>query len=414
MAEQALYGNSMEPAFPFDAVRDQLAWLPRYFTENVSNPAFDLEPLLNTVLVFARARTATLQNAASWNRVRRLVKRLNDVTDSVGASHHKLELVRRGPFYFVTCSRSPRFNWSVHLTHRDVGRNLDMFAPGHCTPEQRYTKRFVHFIEESSMEAIVSEMNLLEYFNDDDMDKFLNFNKTRENLFNSTMEALALEYRFKCIVYFPDVLDGVKSVMESNVPPSSAWWDDHCFYVNGFFFPRVVPSANLAFCGFKTKHDMYWPLVQRTFDFSLQYKRDEYYYTSAETGSAYWKSMETIFGRIKATGEKDISVGDLNVFYAEVEKQLTELATLADSPSKSPNKDRLVRHPSEPRWRGPFIQQFQRVWSELYSTIDVGYMYCFQRWKPKRRLVRIYEVDYPLSGDELACGWPKLPKRPKK
>src|ERR1700737_4168697 len=136
MAEQALYGNSAEPTFPFDAVRDRLSWLPCYLADNISNPAFDLEPLLNTILVFARARTSTLQNMASWNHVRRLVKRLNAVVDSVpGASHHKVELVRRGPYYFVTCSRSPRFNWSVHLTQRDVGRNLDMFASGHATPD---------------------------------------------------------------------------------------------------------------------------------------------------------------------------------------------------------------------------------------------------------------------------------------
>lgn len=105
---------------------DRLSWLPSYL-EN-SN---DLEPLLNTVLVFARARTSTLQSIYSWHKVEDLARRLNIAVDSSGASHHRIELVRRGPMtFFVTCSNSPRFNWNVSLTHRDVGKNLDFLLQG--------------------------------------------------------------------------------------------------------------------------------------------------------------------------------------------------------------------------------------------------------------------------------------------
>lgn len=111
---------------------DQLSWLGAYLQEHILDPVNDLSPLLNTVLVFARARTSTFQNLSSWNQVSELAKRLNSAADSVGASYHQVELVRRGPkTYFLTCSRSPRFNWNISLSHRDVGRNLDFFAPDH-------------------------------------------------------------------------------------------------------------------------------------------------------------------------------------------------------------------------------------------------------------------------------------------
>jgi hypothetical protein len=409
MAERALYGNLTEPAFPFERMRDRLSWLPNYLAEDTSDSAYDLDALLNTILVFTRARTATMQNLFSWSKVRRLVKLLNAAADSVGASHHRVELVRRGPYFFVTCSHSPRFNWAVHLTDRDVGRNLDMFAPGHCTTDQRYTKRFVYLVEISSMKVVTSEVVLLEYLNaDDSLGEFHRFNQTRESLFNSTMEALGLVHRFKCIVHTREALDYVASVMESHAPPTLTWWQNHCFYVNGWLNPDVITNANLAFCGFRTKHEIYWPLIRRVFQFSTKYNRYEYLYTSSETGAGYWKSIEEIFGRIKTTCEQDISAEDFDRFCEEVENRLLELATLADSPSKSPNEDpsRCVSiYPSGPRQHGSFFKWFQRVRSNLSSTFDIGYMFICERWKLEERLVRVNEVGYPSSGDDPAFVW---------
>ena len=85
MAEKALYENSNEPCFPFELIRARLAWLPAYLSANLN---YDLDPLLNTVLVFARARTATLQDMRMWNMVQSFVKCLNAAADSVGASYH--------------------------------------------------------------------------------------------------------------------------------------------------------------------------------------------------------------------------------------------------------------------------------------------------------------------------------------
>jgi hypothetical protein len=150
MAEQALYEIFDEPCFPSNSSESgRLAWLPRYLSDHIVNPSYsDLDPLLNTVLVFARAQTATIQDKHTWNIVQTLVKRLNTAADSVlSALHHRVELVPQGPSSFlVICSRSPCFNWKVSPTHCEVGRNLDFFAPGHNTMNPSSKKCYVHFV----------------------------------------------------------------------------------------------------------------------------------------------------------------------------------------------------------------------------------------------------------------------------
>jgi hypothetical protein len=64
MAEKALYNNSQEPDFPSEKLVDNLAWLGPYLTaREKGKSAFEVElfeSLLDTVLVWSRARTAGL------------------------------------------------------------------------------------------------------------------------------------------------------------------------------------------------------------------------------------------------------------------------------------------------------------------------------------------------------------------
>src|SRR2546423_5828401 len=99
MAEQALYGNPAEPAFPFRTrlVTPRLKWLAPCLADRIGpqRPAdynTILVPLLNTILVFARARTACMED--QLEPCRDLVKRLNaELTKAgPGASYHKLEI----------------------------------------------------------------------------------------------------------------------------------------------------------------------------------------------------------------------------------------------------------------------------------------------------------------------------------
>lgn len=172
MAEHVLYGNTAEPTFPFDLVTPKLKWLAPYLAErepstNQFNPTkYDkiiFVPLLNTVLVFGRARTASLGNADDLELCRGLVKRLNAVLVEAGpeASYHKLEIVRRDITGFqITCANSPRFNWNMKLTQADPGRNLDFFAPGQIygpSNQNPAIRHGVQFYETRTMQSVLAE-----------------------------------------------------------------------------------------------------------------------------------------------------------------------------------------------------------------------------------------------------------------
>src|SRR5436190_21009917 len=122
MAEKALYSNPNEPAFPFDQVREYLDWLPSHLSafepkdNSNSSTDFKFTALLDTVLVFGRARTAALLDASGVRESERLASRLNKVLERVGkdALRNKNSQVRRGPTqYFLTCINSHRFDWSL-------------------------------------------------------------------------------------------------------------------------------------------------------------------------------------------------------------------------------------------------------------------------------------------------------------
>lgn len=130
MAEQLIYKNDAELHFPFELVRPQLSWLPQYLDAHSTDRDLD-ENLLNTVMVFGRARTSALLLMVHWPRVYELTKLLNSAARAVGASHHVLELDKCGGSFFVTCSRSPRDQWSRPMTHYQIGQNLDYYALGH-------------------------------------------------------------------------------------------------------------------------------------------------------------------------------------------------------------------------------------------------------------------------------------------
>ena len=108
MAERALYQNTDEPEFPFsDVIPSTLDWLPSFVSSAADTPLapknrnLDLSPsLFDTVLVFARARTAALYLLYEFEACQSLVSSLNSILENIGTSealYHKLELVRRGP-----------------------------------------------------------------------------------------------------------------------------------------------------------------------------------------------------------------------------------------------------------------------------------------------------------------------------
>ena len=335
----------------------------------------------------------------SWKKVSRLAKKLNKVAEAVGATRHKIELVRRGPkTYFVTCSNSPRFNWKLSLTHRDVGKNLDYFAAGHILTESPSAVCMVWFFEKSTFEEILGERVYLDYLKDDSMKTdFIKYNSRREILFNSTMQKLALGYRFKCLMVLPDTLQSVPSVMAQQDPPSAQWWDDNCYFIN-FCLPGILLHTRFAFCGWETKYIRYWPLIQETFKFMLKYKRHDYWYTSTETGTAFWDAMETTFHQVKLIGESNLdpSTTEFQEIHARIRDQFEVLAKIVDNTSTIKPPVRLRRTHATP------------LASRLaYKLLLVAETLSMQLLHRNRLGPRVHSkgIEYPASGDEDAFQW---------
>jgi hypothetical protein len=390
MAEHALYFNTSEPQFPFDKIRAKLTWLPDYLSTHMTT--YNSDCYLNIILVFSRARTSALLTTNDWEEVRILTARLNAAAESVNASHHKLELLRCGGMFFITCRRSPRFQWTLPMSHYEVGRNLDYFAPGHISRDPLEVRYAVRFIERNSLSEIASEAVLLRYLDSTSViEEFQRYNATREKLYNTAMEQLGLEYRVKCIIMTPDVLEDVALTMASPTPPSSHWWEDHCYIVNGFFFADVLVSTKFNFCGYQTRFVKYWPLIQLTFYFVLGYKRYEYCETSEGTESVYCKSMASLFQEIKFLCERPL-IDDLNALLANFEERFDSLAKYSESQS---------RHVNFASQRRPDVRFITHLGHKVRDMSRAGRVHVLERFKLKPRLVRAH-VPYPSSGDELA------------
>jgi hypothetical protein len=271
------------------------------------------------------------------------------------------------------------------------------------TKDKRRTKCATYFVEKRSFEELTGEIVLLDYLNDDAVRKeFERFNTVRERLFNSTMEQLGLDYRFKCLFVGPGTVESVPQVMARSTPPNARWWDDHCFFVNGFLLPGILLQSELAFCGFETKYEAYWRLLQLTFEFIMKYKRYEYWHTGAETGKAFWKLVEQTFRHIRTTCERDLDEKEFNLFYEEIKQSFKVLAERADKSSKE-----VANASTHPRWqprRKGFQRISRRIGYRIWSFKAMASLHLFQGRRLQGRLSR-NEIGCPASGERDAFEW---------
>jgi hypothetical protein len=327
----------------------------------------------------------------------------------VGASYHHLELVRRGPnTYFVTCTNSPRFNWSVKLSHKDVGQNLDYFAPGHMVSSGGCRKSSVFFVEKSSFVDLSGEWVVLEYLDDKTRQEWKQFNGIREKVWNEAFRGLGLEYRIKCLVAHPGMLESIERTMAERTPPSSMWWDKYGYFVNGFLFPGITQHTQFAFCGFDTKHEEYWPLIQSTFHFMLRYRRNEYWYTCSETGKDYWKSMELLCTRLRTAFASDFDAESYGSFSDEIEREFGRLSELT-KPPKLTQPAISNNHRRRIKYRCLLFRR--RVMYLVWEIKEILVMHLVERRKVRARLSHP-GIAHPRSGDRGAFeSWFKLPDR---
>jgi len=404
MAESLLYGNLNEPEFPFEAIRPYLTWLPSYLDARITSCEDELETFINTILVFGRARTATLQGQFWWTALREFINRLNASLKLAGGSafkHHKMELALRGRSMFVTCANNRRFLRKKDLTHRDVGCVLDFFAPGN---NGSLPGLGVHFVETTSMWVIMSEKVLVETLNDPAIrDEFESFNKRREALYNSTMEKLGLRYRFKCLIVSDTYLESasVSEIMLTPQPPSKIWWDNKCLLVNGYPNTRsnTFLSCRFAFCDYDTLFEMYWPVLQIMFGFLMKYCVDSFWLTSEETGVEFWRAVQLLCRTVRVECKRQRCKEDIEAFCEHVKREVASLKNQADSPVKTPYLGKSRPFVPDRFKNRPF--RLQRLWVKfqmnLSSTKETVRFLC----SPTSPLMRAVP-EYPALGDQPA------------
>jgi hypothetical protein len=393
MAEDALYGNYLESKFPFDLVIPRLTWLPAYLSAKNATPSGESSnlnsanvPLLDVVLVFARARTSAMHSMEHFAACQSLAILLNAELQAIGeeARYHRLEIVRRGPtLFFVTCVNSPRFNWRTHLTHLDVGRNLDYLAAGHIFGPPYPPRALCQLFERTSMKPFAGEFVLLESVNDDLVrQRLIYFNKTKEALFNDVMQRFGLTYRFKSTLITPQkAATAHHFVIANRLPPSKDWWEDNCIFVDGNGMSGIPPA--LRFCTFDSKFHQYWPLIQYMHRFLPKYYWLDRRSVAAHSGPEYWATGDRIFAVVRKFLVEDRTDEDFQLFFEWVTMELDDLLKTAGG---------MPRQISQrPGWAVATKHVFAGCVHSLVALprliLEEIKLHTFQRWKLRIPLI---------------------------
>jgi hypothetical protein len=393
MAEEALYGNPLEPKFPFHLVAPRLVWLPAYLSAANTSPSTESShlnsatiPLIDVVLVLARARTSAMHSMEHFTACHSLATLLNAELQAIGeeARYHRLEIVRRGSsLFFVTCVNSARFNWRTHLTHLDVGRNLDYLAAGHVFSPPYPPRALCQFIERTSMKRVAGEFALLEALDDDVVrQRLVDFNNTKQALFNDVMERFGLRYRFKSILITSQAAERAHSVVTANgPPPDKDWWEENCIFVDGAGMSGIPPA--LRSCTFDSKFHRYWPLIQHMHRFLPKYYWLECRSIAARSGPEYWATGDRIFANVRRFLVEDRTNEEFQSFFERVRMELDDLLKAAGVTSREISQ--------KPGWLVEAKHVFAgyvNSWVALPSLIlEEIKLRTFQRWKLRTPLI---------------------------
>ena len=395
MAEEALYENVNEPKFPFELVAKNAQWLTGELEEAASLNHFrwyEFELLLNIVLVWTRARTATWWGNFGYEKANSLVASLNAILEEAGeeATYHRLELVPRlgRTMFWVTCSKSPRFNWKSRPTHLEIGQNLDFFGAGHVfdDPGPAGGRVGVDYVERITGRQIVAEVVSYDMLLADpaSLDRFKLFCYRKEALFNQTMEQLGLKYRFKCHIHYPQEIEMMQPVMNSSIPPTQEWWDDHFEFLNS---PnrRII----IRYCGFESNFSDNWELIRYVYAFLVKHVNSETYDMFSLRAKEQWKRMSVKIEEVYVALTQPPNPERSESLLADLRKEFSDFVATEENLRKSPFDEKKD---------SKFVvicQQFRRRVSQTISWVRLvadaffhdAYMFIFERWKLRTPLV---------------------------
>ena len=408
MAEACLFGNIDEPTFPYQLLAALLTWVPAYINGLTLHRGRNYQHerlyivLVNTLLVFSRARTSAMFDDIDISICRDFANRLNEALRSLpetcGATHHQIEVVRRNNFsIFITCSRSPRFIWNHYLTHREVGLNLDYATLDLAIQSHnrnfwilsKLAPMFIHPSWESG------EVVLIDYVTD--MPVLEGFIERKKTLFNSTMARLELPYQFDSVWSDSDTIRDVEQAMRSETPPSRDWWESNYISINPL--PYIM-----SFCSRVSQFETYWAVLQEVYRFSEHQSRAitnprpiEY---SDEVENLFvdvHKALQSNSRQSSSTNDSHSASNDtplLNAVLLSPEDLLEKVTTVAECLVIDIGTLRLqVQDDHEPVRRSDLSCFLQMVieWCKVHTL---------ERWKTRLPLVHSTSQRWPTVGDK--------------
>jgi hypothetical protein len=400
MAERVLYHNDSEPVFPYEHVLPQLSWLPSYVA-SYQDPAQvswngELVAIIDTLLVFCGARTSCLHALQFYSVCEPLVARLNFILGSLSFEKYQLDIVRRGSsagvrLFFVVRKRNPRFIWNRHLTHKEVGSNLDMFAAGHFERRPSGPGGVSMILEQSMILPVFNEAVLLEYLTLGVKERFIEFNKKKEKLYNDTMELLGLDFRFLWLFESQELHNEVAGHMKMQEPPPREWWLGNYAFVVGYSVYDEVIWDGSAFCGWDSCYEIYWGLIQQAHDFCLKYRREEQWQSHKDENS-FWVRSSELLDKIRVVVGRPVSPDVADAVVSNYTARLKQLADLGDNIPARPQKPI-----SSPRSLTFYRVQVEEYGRAIWEAVK---LHLFERYKLTPRFASA-TMDYPEQGDEF-------------
>ena len=292
-----------------------------------------------------------------------------------------------------------------------------MFTAGHLLTQRRDVERCTErgemgvsmLIERSDLFSVFDEVVLLEYFTPEITERFVEWNKCKETLYNDAMKNLGLDFRFLWLFDTPSHRKQVAEQISARDPPSREWWIENFPYVLGYDAPDVVWDGT-TFCAWNSQYEKYWELIQRTHKFCVEY-RGEREWQAHEQGHDFWFRSSAVFAEIKDAVSKPRTAGGTSEDVRKITLLfLGRLDRLSEEADMLPPFVNATEFPlKKGKSSTKRIVGFLRGWKVLRSLVEYyrrsiwesGVVFLFERYKLTPRLTTPGRVVYPVSGDEF-------------
>ena len=218
-----------------------------------------------------------------------------------------------------------------------------MFTAGHFPRDITRPRGGSSIIERSSLYSVFDEVVLLEYLTPETRQQLEMFNRRKEKLYNDTMQELHLEFRFIWLFDTREACTQVAERMTLQYPPDKHWWAHNFPFVLGRGDSDHVVWDGNTFCGWNSRYELCWGLIQRAYDFCMKY-RGEKEWRAYEDGNDHWIRSSALFEEIKEAVAEVVDQEHAATITSDFTARMERLAEEADNlPLPSEDRPRLQK-----------------------------------------------------------------------